>query len=207
MEVEVRYYYSLNEESRLLEKLNTFGELNYLGKFYEKTIQYNHPMRGNDFYSKEIDGRFRVRMTEKDNIKKCMITWKRRLNKTLKNDINKEEEIEVRINSDDYDNLINILTNILKLKKVESYERFRHVFKNNEVEIVVDIYPFAIALEIEAKCKNDEYNVILKWLNKLNLKLEDSYKLSWDDKYSELCKMQNKEIYSDVLFDMDMPKL
>ena len=146
-------------------------------------------------------------MTEKDNIKKCMITWKRRLNKTLKNDINKEEEIEVRINSDDYDNLINILTNILKLKRVESYERFRHVFKNNEVEIVVDIYPFAIALEIEAKCKNDEYNVILKWLNKLNLKLEDSYKLSWDDKYSELCKMQNKEIYSDVLFDMDMPKL
>ena len=71
MEVEVRYYYSLNEESRLLEKLNTFEELNYLGKFYEKTIQYNHPMRENDFYSKEIDGRFRVRMTEKDNIKKC----------------------------------------------------------------------------------------------------------------------------------------
>ena len=70
MEVEVRYYYSLNEESRLLEKLNTFEELNYLGKFYEKTIQYNHPMRENDFYSKEIDGRFRVRMTEKDNIKK-----------------------------------------------------------------------------------------------------------------------------------------
>ena len=55
MEVEVRYYYSLNEESRLLEKLNTFEELNYLGKFYEKTIRYNHPMRENDFYSKEID--------------------------------------------------------------------------------------------------------------------------------------------------------
>lgn len=41
----------------------------------------------------------------------------------------------------------------------------------------------------------------------LGLRIEDSYKLSWDDKYSELCKGQGKTIYSDVLFDKDMPEV
>ena len=208
MEIEVRYYYNICEEENLLVKLSSFKELEYLGKFYEKTIQYNHPMKELDFYSKEIDGRFRVRVTRNEQTEKCMITWKRRLKKIEQEEMNKEEEIEVRINYDDYNNLIQLLTNVLKLEQVESYERYRHVFKNNEVEIVVDKFPFGIALEIESKTdENNSEAVILKWLDNLGLELKDSYKLSWDDKYSELCNQQGKEIFKDVLFELDMPEV
>lgn len=208
MEIEVRYYYHLSEEQSLLDKLQKFDELNYLGVFYEKTIQYNHPMKELDFYSKQIDGRFRVRITKNDKYEKCMITWKRRLKKIELNEMNKEEEIEVHIDSNDYENLINLLTNVLKLKKIESYERYRHIFRNDEVEIVVDRFPFGLALEIESKTEESKSEeVIFKWLSKLELKLENSYKLSWDDKYNELCKAQNKKVYSDVLFNLDMPEV
>lgn len=208
MEVEVRYYYNLSEEHNLLDKLKMFDELKYLGVFYEKTVQYNHPMKKMDFYSKEIDGRFRVRITKNDETDKCMITWKRRLKKVKLDEINKEEEIEVRINPSDYDNLINLLTNVLKLKRIESYERYRHVFCNDEVEIVVDRFPFGLALEIESKTEDSKSEeVIFRWLSNLGLRLENSYKLSWDDKYNELCKSQNKKVYSDVLFGLDMPEV
>lgn len=208
MEEEVRYYYSTKDEKRLLDKLSSFEELDYLGEFYEKTIQYNHPMKELNFYSKEIDGRFRVRMTKNSQVEKCMITWKRRLKDISCDEINQEEEIEVRIDSRDYDNLINLLTNVLRLERIESYERYRHVFQNNDVEIVVDKFPFGIALEIESKTiEKNARVVILYWLNKLELDLNKSYKLSWDDKYNELCKEQNKEVYKDVMFGLDMPEV
>lgn len=208
MEVEVRYYYNHKEEQNLLNTLSNFKELKYLGKFYEKTIQYNHPMKEFDFYSHEIDGRFRIRITKNEISETCMITWKRRLKKIEQDEINKEEEIEVDINPNDYDNLIQLLTGVLKLKQIESYERYRHVFKNDEVEIVVDKFPFGIALEIESKTNElDSEKVILKWLDKLGLELKNSYKLSWDDKYSGLCKEQNKPVYQDVLFGLEMPEV
>lgn len=53
MEVEVRYYYNSCHEQKLLDVLSSFKELMYLGEFYEKTIQYNHPMKKFDFYSKK----------------------------------------------------------------------------------------------------------------------------------------------------------
>lgn len=98
-------------------------------------------MKEYDFYSKEIDGRFRVRKTTGDNVDKCMITWKKRLPNNDKELIHQEEEIEVSIDSKEYNNLIILLENVLHLELVESYERYRRVFKNLDVEIVVDEYP------------------------------------------------------------------
>ena len=81
METEIRYYFSKNSKDKILDKLNTFKELNYKGTFYEKTDQYNHPMQEFDFYDKKIDGRFRVRKTTSSKISKCMITkYRTRLN-------------------------------------------------------------------------------------------------------------------------------
>lgn len=138
MEIEIRYYFSKNSKDKILNKLNTFTELNYQGTFYEKTDQYNHPMKEYNFYSKEIDGRFRVRKTSSSEISKCMITWKRRLPSTRKELIHTEEEVEVSINPSEYDNLIHLLQNVIHLDLVESYERYRSVYSNKEIEIVVD---------------------------------------------------------------------
>ncbi len=208
METEIRFYYSIESKDDIINYFKTFKELDYKGRFYECTEQYNHPMKKYDFYSKSIDGRFRVRKTIGDNISKCMITWKRRLKDNVEELIHKEEEIEVSINPDEYDKLCSLLNNVLHLDLVESYERYRSIFSNEDIEIVVDEYPFGLCIEMENKSKNKDAEVVIKkWLDKLKFDINDAYRLSWDDKYAELCKEQNKNIENIVRFDKDMPKV
>ena len=207
METEVRFYYSLDSENKIIEKLKTIEGLIYDDRYYEKTDQYNHPMKEYNFYSKEIDGRFRVRKTENDNKSKCMITWKRRINNET-GIIHQEEEVELSIDPKEYDNLEFLLKNVLHLDLVESYERYRSLFHNDDVEIVVDKYPFGIAIEIENKSKTkDGIEVVKEWTQRIGLDINKAYTLSWDDKYAELCNEQNKTIESIVTFDKDMPKV
>ena len=206
MEIEIRFYYSINSKDKLIDYFKQFNELHYRGRYYECTDQYNHPMKEFDFYDKKIDGRFRVRKTIGENISKCMITWKRRLKDNDKELIHKEEEIEISINPDEYNNLCLLLENVLHLNMVESYERYRSVFSNEDVEIVVDEYPFGLCVEIENKSKNkDADKVIERWIKKLGFNINDAYRLSWDDKYSELCNQQNKKVENIVRFNKDMP--
>ena len=208
METEVRFYYSKSSKEKIIEYLKKYDELEYKGRFYEITTQYNHPMKDYNFYSQEIDGRFRLRKTIGENINKCMITWKRRLKNNVKELIHKEEEIEVSIKPEEYDNLCLLLTNVLHLEIVESYERYRSVFCNDSIEIVVDEYPFGTCIEIENKGEESaaEEN-ITNWLNKLKFNIKEAYRLSWDDKYSELCHEQKKKIENNVLFDKEMPEV
>ena len=60
-------------------------------------------------------------------------------------------------------------------------------------------------LEIDPKTMNEEDDdADLNSL--LGLNIDDAYPLSWDDKYLELCKEQNKKVESIVTFDKDMPQ-
>lgn len=208
MEYEVRFYYSSSEINSLLDKLSELKELEKKPRTYEKTIQYNHSDPRYDFYSKEIDRRFRLRLSKNIEESKCKLSWKRRLPNTTENLVNKEEEKEVRISYEDVDNFIFIIENVMHFKVVDSYEKYRTIFTNEDVEISIDEYPFGIALEIENKSstKNPE-EVVMNYASKLKLNIKDSYRLSWDDKYVELCKEQNKEIYNEVTFDKDMPSI
>ena len=208
MEYEVRFYYPSSEVNNLLDKLSELKELEKKPRTYEKTIQYNHSDPRYDFYSKEIDGRFRLRLSKNIEESKCKLSWKRRLPNTTENLVNKEEEKEVRISYEDVDNFIFIIENVMHFKVVDSYEKYRTIFTNEDVEISIDEYPFGIALEIENKSstKNPE-DVVMNYASKLKLNIKDSYRLSWDDKYVELCKEQNKEIYNEVTFDKDMPSI
>ena len=208
MEYEVRFYYPSSEVNNLLDKLSELKELEKKPRTYEKTIQYNHSDPRYDFYSKEIDGRFRLRLSKNIEESKCKLSWKRRLPNTTENLVNKEEEKEVRISYEDVDNFIFIIENVMHFKVVDSYEKYRTIFTNEDVEISIDEYPFGIALEIENKSstKNPE-EVVMNYASKLKLNIKDSYRLSWDDKYLELCKEQNKEIYNEVTFDKDMPSI
>lgn len=208
MEYEVRFYYPSSEVNNLLDKLSELKELEKKPRTYEKTVQYNHSDSKYDFYSKEIDGRFRLRLSKNIEESKCKLSWKRRLPNTTENLVNKEEEKEVRISYEDVDNFIFIIENVMHFKVVDSYERYRIIFTNEDVEISIDEYPFGIALEIENKSstKNPE-EVVMNYASKLKLNIKDSYRLSWDDKYVELCKEQNKEIYNEVTFDKDMPSI
>ena len=210
METELRFYYGYSKYEKLLEKLRQYKELKYEGCFYELTIQYDHPMKEHSFYSKETDGRFRVRCSKEVNTNKTKskISWKRRKSDSLEGLVNNEEEIELDFKYEELDNLTYLLENVLLMKKIESYERYRNVFFNDDIEIVVDKYPFGIALEIENKSKNkNPEETVLNWIRKLDLKQKDAFRLSWDDKYTELCRAQNVEIYKNVRFDLPMPKI
>ena len=210
METELRFYYGYNKYESLLERLRKYKELKYEGCFYELTIQYDHPMEEHSFYSKEIDGRFRVRCSKEVNTNKTKskISWKRRKSDSLEGLVNNEEEIELDFKYEELDNLTYLLENVLLMKKIESYERYRNVFFNDDIEIVVDKYPFGIALEIENKSKDkNPEETVLNWIKNLGLKQEDAFRLSWDDKYTELCRTQNVEIYKHVRFDLPMPKI
>ena len=95
MENEIRFYHSLKDYEILKEKLLKISSLNFAGRNYEKTSQFNHPMPKYDFYSKEIDGRFRVRITKGETSSKCKISWKRRIKNKSNALINQEEEVEL----------------------------------------------------------------------------------------------------------------
>ena len=208
MEYEVRFYYGENEIKDIISRLDSISELEQYPETYEKTIQYNHSDNRYNFYSKEIDGRFRYRVSSNNNGSKTKLSWKRRLNDTTNTDVNKEEEVEVNIDYNDMDNFLYIVENVLHMNVVESYERYRTVYKNSEVEISIDKYPFGYALEIES-INSDESSeeIVSNWCKKIGLDIKKSYRLSWDDKYEELCEEQNVVKYNEVTFDKDMPKI
>ena len=215
MEEEIRFYFKEEEYENLLNKMKNIGKtegLKYEGCYLELTVQYDHPAEENTFYSKEIDGRFRLRssINIEINEEKSKISWKRRLPENKEKDINIEEEIEVELKKRQLENLQLLIETIIRMKRVESYQRYRNVFCNDEVEIVVDKYPFGIALEIEnkSKIKNGE-EIIRKWLNILNLDIQEAFKLLWDDKYTSLCKEQGIKPVKDVIFDdsITIPKV
>ena len=208
MEHEVRFYYETGDLSDILEKLKREVGLKEQLRTYEKTIQYNHCDKRYDFYSKEIDGRLRVRISSNDNETKCKLSWKRRLKNTTETEVNKEEEKEVRFNAADIDNFLFIVSNVMHFTIVESYERYRTVFENDEVEISVDEYPFGVCVEVENKSttKNPE-DVVKKWVNRIGLNINAAYRLSWDDKYLELCEEQGIERFNEVTFDKPMPSI
>ncbi len=208
MEYEVRYYYPKKDLEKIINKLKGTEGLVVGERCYEKTSQFDHPSSDMSFYTKEIDGRFRIRITKSESDSKCKISWKRRIPVTTETDINKEEEVELSIKHEEYDNLMFLINSVLKMKDVESYERYRTIFYNDEIEISIDEYPFGIALEIENKSEDgNPREIIKKWLDILQLDIKKAYRLSWDDKYIELCKSQNVEIFNHVTFDLPMPEV
>lgn len=206
MEYEVRFYYNQSELENILSSLSKESSLTKKARTYEKTIQYNHSDERYNFYSNEIDGRFRVRISSNENETKCKLSWKRRLKNTTLTEVNKEEEKEVRINSEDIKNFLFIVSNVMHFSTIESYERYRTVFENDDVEISVDEYPFGICLEIENKSttKNPE-KMVKDWVKRIGLNIADAYRLSWDDKYLELCIEQGIERFNEVTFNNPMP--
>lgn len=205
MEEEIRFYYNDRKYEELLNKLKNIRELKYEGCYLEFTIQYDHPMSELSFYNKNIDGRLRLRTSKniKNNTESGRVSWKRRLPDTQKGLINNEEEVEVNLqDSKQIENMKYIFENVIKLKRIESYQRYRNVFDNEDIEIVIDKYPFGIALEIENKSKDKKANDTIKyWADKIGVDIKKAYRLSWDDKYTSLCKEQNIEPVKDVIFD------
>ena len=208
MEYEVRFYFYVSEKEKLLNKFSSIKGLNKSNRKYEKTIQYNHCDSRYDFYSKEIDGRFRIRISKEPDNTECKLSWKQRIKDYDTSIVNQEIEKEIHIKEDEIEDFQYIVQNVMHFNLVESYERYRTTFSNDDIEIALDEYPFGIAVEIENKSKmlNPEENV-LKYVKRVGLDISKRYCLSWDDKYAKLCQEQNIPIYKEVTFDKEMPSV
>ena len=91
---------------------------------------------------------------------------------------------------------------------VESYERYRTVFVDEDVEISVDEYPFGLALEVENKSTTkDPETIVREWVSRIGLDMRNAYRLSWDDMYASLCEEQNIPRSSIVKFGTEMPSV
>lgn len=207
MEDKIRFYYNTSEYDKIIDHLKEVSALHSSLKLYEYAIQYNHYDPQYDFYGSEVEGKFRIKISRNELSSKCKVTWRERV-KDEKGKVSEEIKKEVKINPDDIDNFIYIVENVMHFRLVESYERNRVIFENNDVEVAVDEYPFGVCIQIESKSHDEKPEDIVKyWVKELGLNLSDGTTTSWDDKYEKLCIEQNIDSYREVTFDKKMPQI
>ncbi len=195
MEYETKFYFSKEDLEKIVNILNGIPDLHSNCRIYEKVIEY-----------KSTEGKLRLKISHNSLNNKCKLSWKNRLSNN--NGIKIEEEKNVRINPDDIDNMIYLLENVWHFESISSYERYRLIFENNDIEISVDEYPFGICLEIENKSiEKEPEKIIAYWIKRIGLDIASSDNKTRDEKYHELCQEQKIKVQKEVFFDKKMPKI
>lgn len=220
IEKEIRYYFSNEELPELVEKLKRFYTYEY--SYHEVTTMYDNPNPEFTFYSKEVDGRLRLRYSDVVNSEvfgaspsevnaeksKCLITWKRRLPENKGEIIRREEEIEYTTPAEDFNAVRSILENVLQCKRISSYERIRNFLTTQNVQVTCDQFPYGVMLELEMKNSQSGEWVLIDEVERLGLKQEDASDLSCDDMYFKLCKEKGIKQLPDIAFaDETMPQI
>ena len=179
---------------------------------------YDNPHPEFTFYSKEIDGRLRLRYSKKvdssvfgrvsDDVdaSQCLVTWKRRI--AGDNDaIRREEEMEYMVDVGGFQSVRSIFEDVLKCRRVSSYERIRNFLSADSVQITCDQFPYGLMVEFELKDGASE-QLLINFIEKVGWELNGSSNLSCDDMYFQLCEEQGVTVLPDVGFaDDTMPKI
>lgn len=219
IEKEVRKILTDFEYKRLKERISKLDGVVPGHSVKELTVMYDNPNPELTFYSESVDGRLRIRTSEagkKDLLPEnstdtvvSMITWKQRIPKyrNAKEEINREYEIEVNIESKEMKSMIMILGNVLHCPRISSYERNRETVYIDNVEIASDTFPYGHVVELELKDSDDE-NELMRVMNLLELDKCKTSTLSCDDMYKKLCTLNGINAKTDILFNDDtMPSL
>lgn len=182
----------------------------------ELTVMFDNPNPLLSFYSKEIDGRLRMRTSRSgrvgifENASTCpthsILTWKQRIPEFANSNVRIEKEIEVVLAPWEAKQMISILTEVLHCPRISSYERNRETFYTDNIEVASDLFPYGHVVELELKSGEESSLTALADLLGLN-QFAQSH-LSCDDMYRLLCKKADVEPKNDILFlDKSMPKL
>jgi len=198
LELEIKFLIGLDDIFTIREKILKITGIFYEGKVYEKTTMLDNLVG----QMQKEDARLRVRqISEQKNSEnqKIEFSYKRRIKAS--GGIKEEEEIETAFTADI--NLFFQIINKMGYKITTSYERYRETYKDSDVKITLDEFPFGYILEIEGE--KDKIKNICKFLH---LNMSKSYPLSCDDVYVELCKKQGIQPQNHILFDdLKMPRL
>lgn len=99
----------------------------YTHSYHEITTMYDNPNPELTFYSKEIDGRLRLRYSKKSDSSvfgqtlsnidesQCLVTWKRRIADNSGGSIRREEEVEYMVDAGEFESVKAIFEDVLKL--------------------------------------------------------------------------------------------
>lgn len=198
LELELKFLISPAEISFLRKKILKIPNISYEGRFYEKTTMLDN----NEQTMNKEDARLRVRqISNQKNSKNFQIefSYKRRIK--ANGGIKEEEEIETSF-AVDVDSFFRIL-NKMGYQITTSYERYREIYNAKDTKITLDEFPFGYILEIEGSKEN-----IKKMCRFLDLNIKDSYPLSCDDAYVDLCEKNKIKPKDHILFDdPEMPHL
>lgn len=218
IEKEVRFFLSNDKLGDITKKLS--NSYKYTHSYHEITTMYDNPNPELTFYSKAIDGRLRLRYSKKTDVitfgdvfdsdidnSLCLITWKRRIPEERDGAIISEEEIEYMVASDEFESVKSIFEDVLKCKRVSSYERIRSFLSTDSIQITCDQFPYGLMVEFELKGDSNE-QILLDEISKIGLATSDASSLSCDDMYHELCLEQSVSPLADISFnDLTMPKI
>ncbi len=136
IERELRFYFPLSQKELWLNLITkTFNTSPTT--YFLQTFMYDNPNPKFTFYSKEVDGRFRLRKFENltDPSKSyAVISWKQRIPEKTRRatnpnapdkSINTEYELEVNFDINEFDSLKKLIENILKMPYKSGYELYR----------------------------------------------------------------------------------
>lgn len=159
--IEIEYKFILNEDkaSKIEDELINNNFHKNSNKIYEKTIMYDNHQQ----LMQKTNGRIRLRLVGDE---KAEFSYKKPL-PTKPDEPKKEIEYQVEFSKRHVVDLINIIK-CMGYSETTSYERYRTEYSKESTKVTIDIFPFAIILEIEG----DE--VMIKRLRrKLGLELSD----------------------------------
>lgn len=149
MEKEIEAKYFINDKDLIRERLN---QLNL------ELIKPEFLMKRKTFHSTTESGWMRVR----DEGNKITMTFKEISGKGI-NDVN---EIEIIV--DNFEKA-SAIVNQTSFKETSYQENYREIWKNNEVEIVIDTWPY-LQSYIEIEAKNEE--IVKKYSSMLNFNFD-----------------------------------
>lgn len=199
MELEIKYLLGEDDLKKTKNIIDEIDGVSKIGRFYEKTTMFDNDSKIMD----KKDARLRVREIKntKENGKiYTEFSYKRRIQAA--GGIKKEEEVELSF--DGYTDKLYKILQEMNFIPTTSYERYRETYMTEDgTKITLDEFPFGYILEIEGSEEN-----IKKYNGKLNLETKNSYPLSCDDAYVELCKQNNLVPKDHILFsDLEMPHI
>jgi adenylate cyclase class IV len=172
--------------------------ISFAGKKYEKTTMFDNTLG----LMQNEDARLRVKqISDQKDDKEFNIefSYKRRI-KAI-GGIKEEEEIETFFTTN-IDSFFHIL-NKMGYTATTSYERYRETYNTSDLKITLDKFPFGYVLEIEGPKKDINDTCVF-----LKLDAKNSYPLSCDDVYTDLCKKKNILPKNHILFgDSRMPQI
>ncbi len=181
IEIELKFEINKNKISSFNKKLQ---ELDFAleRRVHEISVMYDNPSK----IMQITDGRIRLRKSGEDTI----LTYKKPL---TREGIKKEIEYEVKVS--DFNTMEKILK-MMEFTKTTSYERYRAYFHKNDVEVMIDEFPYGVFVEIEGNEKN-----IIKISNELGFDMKYNLTDSCDTIYTQRCIKKGIEPSKHILFN------